>query len=173
MQAGIPPAGGCAREGCGAPGEYKAPKSREQLHEYQWLCLDHVREFNRGWNYFEGMEEQEAEHFRREAIYGHRPTWKWQENGPTIQEALNEAVRAFFGFDRPSPAQPRDTRARNALETLELTHPAEEEAIRAQYRKLVKRHHPDLNGGDKEAEERFKAVTLAYHYLLEHYSASC
>src|ERR1044072_4008720 len=73
----IPPhkAEPCQWEGCGAPGMYKAPASRDALHEYRWFCLEHIREHNQQWDFFAGLERGDIEFFVRDAVTGHRPTW--------------------------------------------------------------------------------------------------
>jgi DnaJ-class molecular chaperone len=50
---------------------------------------------------------------------------------------------------------------------LEVPRDASEDDIRTSYRRLARRHHPDVNPGDREAEERFKAVSRAYAVLSD------
>src|SRR5512132_2235321 len=66
----------CAWPGCEGEGHFRAPKSRQQLREFQWLCLEHVREFNRGWDYFAGMTQGDIDAHRRADVTWHRPTWR-------------------------------------------------------------------------------------------------
>src|SRR5688572_14112328 len=87
----------CEAEGCAAEGEYKAPRSRNALHDYRYLCLEHVREHNKRWDYFAGMEADEIESFMKDAVTGHRPTWERVGSRiPNPQEALYAAVNDFL-----------------------------------------------------------------------------
>lgn len=172
----------CAWGDCDAAGLYRAPKSRERLHEYQWLCLDHVRRYNAAWNFFAGMDETEVERYTRENVTGHRPTWRMGA------ERFGQAARAAgariwerpledsFGlFERPSgapgakPAQRERPRlpavVLRALATLGLDEMVPRQEIKARYKLLVKRYHPDANGGDRTAEERLREVIQAYQQL--------
>lgn len=162
---GAPP---CNVPGCVHPGTYKAPRSKNQLGEYNWFCLDHVREHNKQWDYFGDMDASEIEHFMKEAVTGHRPTWS-RESGiktpfATLQQALDEFLnlspkRASY----TSPALP--TKLRKALAVMDMGHPYTAAQLKTQYRALVKKFHPDMNKGDKQFEEKFKQITAAYDYL--------
>lgn len=164
----------CDHPGCTAAGEHRAPRSRENPDVYYWFCLDHVREYNASWDYFQGWSEEKIERFRREAITGHRPTWKLGHAG--YRAWAEGRVRDEFGVfgsrfaggraEAPPAEQQMDARQRRALAKLDLDDTADLQGIKMRYKQLVKRHHPDANGGDKAAEERFKAINEAYSYLL-------
>lgn len=157
----------CAMPGCAGAGVYKAPRSRKDVHDYQWLCLEHIRAFNKEWNFFTGMTDEEIMHFQHDAVTGHRPTWT-REGYSTAQ--VEEALRRFM-HGQPLPRRPRvHARERSALATLELDAPCDLPALKKHYRALVKRTHPDLHKGDRAYEEKFKAINVAYRYLLELYS---
>ena len=79
----------CDHPDCAGAGEYRAPKGRERLQEYFWFCLDHVRQYNLSWNYFEGMNEREIEYIRRRDTIWERPTWR-------LGGAIPHRVRDFF-----------------------------------------------------------------------------
>lgn len=158
----------CNVEGCTQAGAYKAPKSREQLEEYNWFCLDHIRERNKQWDYFSGMKSEEIEAFIHDSVTGHRPTWsresRLREHYFTLQDKLYE----FMSGSKPVTAKPRiPAKTRSALATMELDHPYTLKQLKTRYRILVKKHHPDANKGDKESEEKFKHITSAYRYLFE------
>jgi hypothetical protein len=164
----------CDVPGCAASGEHRAPKSREERPEYYWFCLDHVREYNLKWNYFDGMSQEEIENFQKDALLGHRPTWNYQTKGTVSEEHLREQLRRFMagfsGIVPPVPeVPPLPAKYRTALEVLSLEHPATEKTIKARYKLLVKQYHPDVNQGDAAAEERFKSITHAYRLLLREY----
>lgn len=166
----------CDIDGCAQAGEYKAPKSIDNLRDYQWLCLEHVKEHNKKWNYFDGMERDEIEDFMHDAVTGHRPTWK-REDVASIrgwQTKLEHELDAFlFGAhaarNRAKEARQMrdepDRKTRDALALLALESPATMLEIKTSYRNLVKKFHPDLNGGSKAIEEKFKQITEAYQYL--------
>ncbi|MDE3016922.1 MAG: DnaJ domain-containing protein [Pseudomonadota bacterium] len=159
----------CEAEGCAEPGMYKAPKSKNRLHDYRWLCLEHVREHNRQWDFFKGFDAAAIEDFIRDAVTGHRPTWsresRVRQSYHQIQDALYEFLNPGSKAFRAAPAPPK---LQKALRTLEMNYPYTARQLKRHYRALVKKHHPDVNRGDKTSEEIFKKITVAYRVLLEH-----
>jgi len=164
---------GCDCPGCIEKGDYRAPKSRDNLHDYYWFCLDHVREYNKQWDYFAGMGMDDIEaHIRKAAVWD-RPTWPIGAFRAREQQIRDEIAREFFP-DEALPEQPQPTQAmskaeRDALTLLELLPPVDFAAIKAQYRILVKRHHPDANGGSPQSEETFKNINQAFAVLKQIY----
>jgi hypothetical protein len=177
----------CEVSGCAAAGEYRAPKSREALNQYYWFCLDHVRDYNSRWNYYQGMSPEEIEaHVRRDTTW-QRPSWPFSRGGATDGAApygpwRDPHVRDRFGMfdDEPGMGRRRGANAgaadrrgamtpeqEAALELFDMVWPVEEAALKARYIELVKQHHPDINGGDKEAEETLKRVNQAYATLRQ------
>lgn len=166
----------CAHPGCTNKGEHKAPKSRDNLREYQWLCSEHIKEFNKQWNYFDGMEEEEIINFQKDAALGHRPTWKLGGNRSEAEARLHEAVNRFSSWDKKlhrkvSNAFTRDIprQQHDALAVFDLEHPTTHADIKKSYKALVKTHHPDVNGSSPESEEMFKHITAAYQLLVDAY----
>ena len=164
----------CAIAGCQGEGAFKVPKSRDNLSTHMWLCLAHAREHNEKWDYFAGMSEREIERFRNEAIIGHRPTWplgKRAAGGPrTAGNYHVEDGYAVFAEPEDTPTPHRPVRfltplQRQAFDILNLESSASLIEIKARYKELVKRFHPDANGGDRGAEERLKQVIKAYGVL--------
>lgn len=172
----------CQHPECELPGVYRAPKSRTELNQYFWFCLDHVREYNKAWDYYAGMSQSEIERHVRNDVVGQRPTWplgKWGAHGPRGQsyrvhsEFVPDDVKEALNGAQAKEQRERETRRRNArvskedqaLAVLELTAPVTMQEIRTRYRELVKKLHPDANGGDKSAEERLKVVNQAYGTL--------
>ncbi|MGH1481423.1 MAG: J domain-containing protein [Geminicoccales bacterium] len=168
----------CEWPGCKRVGEYRAPKSREKLRAFFFFCLEHVRDYNRAWDFFSGMNQDEIEAYMREDVTWHRPTWKmgspgehqgegwrWQDpfevliNGPGT-----DGAEAKSEWDRPTSRLGKKERM---LKVMELEHDATPEELKARYKELAKLHHPDVNGGDKDAEERLKLINEAYNYLRE------
>jgi hypothetical protein len=172
----------CEWPGCDGAAEFKAPRSRDALNEYRWFCLVHVREYNRNWNYYSGMDEAEVEADVRNDTVWQRPTWKlgageapkfanMKINDPLgVGDAARDAdARAHGGKSdagqQPDPRQ-TDPKFARAMAVFALEIPVTMDDVKTRYKELVKRHHPDANGGTKAAEEEFKKVTEAYEALV-------
>jgi hypothetical protein len=164
-----PPPRPCENPGCMAAGEFRAPKGRDQLTQYWWFCLEHVRAYNASWDYYKGMSAAEIEAHLRYDTTWQRPTWPFAagRRGPhRVRDPLDVFEEESAARARPQPPRTReDAAARRAAATLDLEWPATAAEVRERYKALVKRHHPDANGGDKAAEERFKSVVEAYATL--------
>ncbi|MEM7652322.1 MAG: J domain-containing protein [Pseudomonadota bacterium] len=166
----------CDAEGCNEPGEYRAPKSRSDLTQFYYFCLDHVREYNRAWNYFEGMSDDEIEDSIREDTTWQRPTWPLgNAKSAAFARASHYGPKDGFGVFRDGTPED-DFRAaeqekrlkpeeRRALRTLDLPLPVDIETVKTRYKELAKQLHPDVNGGDPAAEEKLKLVNQAYTVL--------
>ncbi len=172
LDAAAPPASApvCAWPGCDAPAPFRAPRSRDCLRDYQWLCLEHVREFNRTWDYFQGMSSGEIDQHRREDVVWHRPTWRAAAGVamPRVDDplgALDERFE-FAGADASRPPRRVTAETERMLKRLGLDATAALAEVKDRYKALAKRFHPDLHGGDRFAEERLKLINEAYTYLL-------
>jgi len=172
----------CDHAGCPAQGEYRAPRDRKKLNDFYWFCLQHVREYNASWDFYKGMGADALEQEKRADVIGRRPTWPMGvgRRGRASRggaEAIEEAMRRWFaqsdipGFESsakaeaPPPRRRATTAVDEALAVLELDWTATPDEIKSRYKSLVKRHHPDANGGDKAAEERLKSINQAYTFL--------
>jgi hypothetical protein len=175
----------CQWPGCDAPATHRAPKGRLRASEYWRFCLEHVREYNNSYNFFAGMSEDAIAKYQKEAITGHRPTWKmgsiggrrtarrgsgdfraseWGADDPFI--LFGEAGARSTGHARPAPEGRTILNAqRRALGTLGLEPDAKRSDIKTRFKALVKRHHPDANGGDRGSEDRLREIIQAYNYL--------
>lgn len=165
----------CDHPGCASDGAYRAPKDRHTLRDYYWFCLDHVRAYNRAWDFCAGMSVDEIEAMIREDIVGNRPTWPlgWA-GGPQDDSSvkINDPFGVFeedlkaeaYRKANAKPAGPK-TEADLAMETLGLEAPVTWAALRIRYKELVKKFHPDANGGDIAAEEKLKLINQAYATL--------
>jgi hypothetical protein len=160
------PGAPCAMPGCLNQGEYRAPKSRSHLNEFHWFCLEHVREFNAAWDYYKGMSPGEIEAALRADTAWQRPSWPLGRLGQTAS-AFEDGLHAFtFGARHtPPPAPSAPPELRDALGVLGLAWPVSMAAVKAKYKELAKRHHPDANGGNKASEETLKSINLAYATL--------
>jgi DnaJ-domain-containing protein 1 len=169
-----PKARTCDHPGCAEEGTHRAPKGRDRLDEYFWFCLDHVRQYNQSWDYYAGMTPEQIEKETRRDSTWQRPTWPMGQWAKQERFLRDRVVRGFgFSFGREgtgegsgtsSRAAPR-TAVEEAMDILGLTPPADFPKIKARYRELVKAHHPDANGGSKEAEEKLKTINQAYTTL--------
>ncbi len=172
----------CEWPGCDGHAEFKAPRSRDALNEYRWFCLVHVREYNRNWNYYKGMDEDQVEADVRNDTVWQRPTWKLGAgDAPKFTRARifnpfgnDDAIRDANARSQGPQADPRaadarktDPKTSRALSVFGLEIPVTIDDVKFRYKELVKRHHPDANGGTKAAEEEFKKVTEAYEALLD------
>ncbi len=160
---------GCDCPGCFEPGDYRAPRDRS-LQTYYYFCLTHVRDYNQNWDFFSGMTGGDIEGYIRDASTWERPTWPLGQWKIREQQLRDQAMKDFFEEEAPQPTRAMPKTERDALTLLELVPPVDFTAIKAQYRVLVKRHHPDANGGSREAEERFKSINQAFATLKQIYS---
>jgi len=163
----------CDHAGCERAAEYRAPRTPDDPGKYFWFCLEHVQAYNRSWDFFRNMSPEEIERYRVEAVTGHRPTWRLGERGLRFNPAdpFSDPLGVFDNdgaHERGGRGNGRrvDPHRRKALAELELETTATLQEIKLRYKQLVKRYHPDANGGDKRAEERFKIINEAYNYLL-------
>ncbi|MCB1521891.1 MAG: DnaJ domain-containing protein [Hyphomicrobiaceae bacterium] len=175
----------CQWKGCNNKAEHRAPKGRGRDGEYFQFCMDHVRRYNATYNYFDGMSDSEVAEFIKDAVTGHRPTWRVGGNGdapgigprgggekaegPVVgdpHDLMSEKSRTA----RPAPKQYRRTLKpleKKSLAALDLGVEADKVAIKAKFKALVKLHHPDANGGDRRSEEKLREIIQAYNYLKQ------
>lgn len=174
----------CDADGCDLPAEHKAPKGRQSEGEFFWFCLEHVRAYNKSYNYFSGMDDTSIQSYQKDSSLGHRPTWQMGVGAKGDQRP--PSGRAKYGFNTnaddpfrlfpgtgdtsPSAAKKRQQRPvhnmeRKSLQKLGLDDSASPDEIRSRYKTLVKRHHPDANGGDRSLEDRLREIIQAYNYL--------
>ena len=166
----------CDMPGCRGHGEYKAPKDRS-LSEHYWFCFDHVKDYNAAWDYFSGMSAEEIEAQMLKSLYGDRPTWRYDVDGAAA-DALKRAAWQTYHFTQDEPpksegrktAVPAQTPEGEALAILELEAPVTLDAIKKRYKLLAKRYHPDINPGDKAAEDLLKRINMAYTILKLSYA---
>ena len=174
----------CQWKGCDKPGNHKAPKGRGRDNEYFHFCMDHVRQYNQDYNYFDGMSDAEVSNFRKDALTGHRPTWKTGANawahgtrdGARTEDAAERVAASTARMTRKarsSRTQPSTFRRqlkpleRKSLKVLDLGDDASREDIKTRFKELVKIHHPDANGGDSRSEEKLREILQAYNYLKQ------
>ena len=178
----------CEWPNCKAPATHRAPKGRLREREYWRFCLEHVREYNHAYKFFAGMSTEDIARYQKEAVIGHRPTWKMGMNGgrPTSRSHSSRFRPEFGGADDPfgffrelggvagarRGGEQRLTESRGvrnaerkALDALGLEADASAQEVKTRFKALVKRHHPDANGGDRSSEDRLREIIQAYNYL--------
>ena len=138
----------CDWPGCEHKGEHPAPKSRHSKERWMF-CLEHASQYNKSWNYFSGMSEEEAKRAAQEEA----------------REASGYAKSGAWSFFDGSTREERERNA--AFAVLGLDETASQDEIKTQFRRMAKETHPDQNPGDKQAEERFIRITAAYELLRE------
>lgn len=182
----------CEWEGCDSPAPHRAPKSNKNEGEYLWFCQKHAREYNRSWNFFTDMSDDEVKEYQEATQHGGRPTWAMGANA-TKKDGTRAAPPPGF---KPGRSRPHDRGAqmkskdaygfiregsapegsassqrqipklqRQALETLDLPETAKMDDVRQRYKEMVKKFHPDANGGNRGAEDRLRQVINAYRTL--------
>jgi hypothetical protein len=165
----------CAVPGCCEPGEFKAPLQPANFDgpgAWRFLCLEHVREHNAKYNFFEGMSPDEISEAQTPYAGWDRATRAFAHAGsdpaPSWTNFVDplEAISGRFRRSRQPEASSRFSRAeQRALSVLGLGEDADLKAVRSSYSKLVRRFHPDRNGGDRSHEGRLREVIDAYQTL--------
>jgi hypothetical protein len=174
---------GCASPGCTEPGEFRAPSPYaqgrgDQPNDWQWLCLDHVREFNQRYNYFNGMSRDEIEEAQMPLAGWARETRAFTQGGadkPPSWSDFHDPLDAIASRFRTrmreaAPKVRSDGKSlspedRRALDAMGLPHDADRRALRTRYSELVRRYHPDRNGGDRSFETKLQRTVEAYQHL--------
>jgi hypothetical protein len=179
----------CEWPNCAQSATHRAPKGRNREREYWRFCLDHVRVYNQSYNFFAGMSDDAVARYQKDAVTGHLPTWKIGMIGGAGAGRSKAGAGRFhaeglgpddpfdvlreFGGARAGAAQSRAeaerrtlrNAERKALHALGLEEGAERSGIKARFKVLVKRHHPDANGGDRTSEDKLREIIEAYNYL--------
>ena len=164
----------CDHPDCECEGKFRAPKDRK-LNSYYWFCLEHVAEYNKSWNYYAGMSEEEIAKENKADETWHNPTWKFGVSFEELKEAGNlkdpfEIYDKFIkgakttAFHKKEPAF--TTEEQQAIEFFSLKYPFTKEELKNKYKMLVKQYHPDVNQGSKKLETLFKK-TVDYYKILE------
>ena len=171
----------CEHPGCEEVGQYRAPKSPDELDEYKWFCKDHVREYNLKWNFFNGTTEEAIEaQAQKDRV--------WERETKPFRKSAEERAWSRLGVDDPhqvlgenatrNPGTGRGQAGsrrlppteRRALDILDAKDHWTKAEIRKQYKSLVKDLHPDMNGGNRDDEDRLQEVVWAWEQIKESHS---
>ncbi|MGH6863093.1 MAG: J domain-containing protein, partial [Methylocella sp.] len=168
----------CQHPGCSEAGGFRAPMGRFREGQYFCFCLDHVREYNATYNYFNGMSAEAMALYQRDALVGHRPTWSmganrgaksFREEGDNPSRTGDPPGMFQTNIRRHSGEGSRKPRyglaAVKALDQLGLDESVDMAMIKTRYKDLVKRLHPDANAGDRSNEDKLREIIRAYNYL--------
>ena len=165
----------CDYGGCNEHGEFQAKTKSSAKFFY---CLNHIKEFNKNYNFFEGMSEEEIIDYQISAIIGHRPTWKSGTN-PHANYFSKFAKNDGSAFDDPFDLFEKDKTSKyerqskikkgkiseKAYKLLDFSSLSSKSDIRKKFKEVVKSLHPDTNGGDNSQEDLLKEVISAYKTL--------
>ena len=160
----------CQWNKCRNVGKYRAPTERDNIKNFKWLCEKHIVLFNKNWNYFEGMSENEIQKFIKSDLTWHRPTQKFGAADNFFNILWNNALNDKFNFFNENNSINKkinglSEKDKDALKIMELELSADWLAVHKKFKTLVKKFHPDKHAGNKQHEDKLKKITLAYSHL--------
>jgi len=165
----------CDWNNCFDTGEYKAPIEKDNSKRYRLLCLAHVKEFNKNWNYFKGMDDEQVFDFLKSDMTWHKPTQSFSSYSPRSLVLWNNTLKDEFDKTKLRGEYNHmnqfkfDANDIKAFSILGISVGQKWEQIQDKFKTLVKKFHPDINLGNKEYEEKLKLITLAYTQLKNTY----
>ena len=161
----------CEWENCKETGKFKAPVEKDNSKKYKWLCEEHIKIFNKSWDYFEGMTQTEFENFLRSDLTWHRPTQQFGSSDNFFNILWNNALGDKFNIFKEDKFYNRlkyrklNEKDKDAFKIMGLELDADWTDIQKKFKILVKKFHPDKNAGNKQFEDKLKKITLAYSHL--------
>ena len=161
----------CEWENCNENGEFKAPLEKDNSKKFRWLCQEHIKLFNKSWNYFEGMEQNQIENFLKSDLTWHRPTQKFGSPDNFFNILWNNALDDKFNFFKQEKifnklnGKQLTEKDKDAFRIMDLEFNVDWPTIQKKFKTLVKKLHPDRNSGNKQYEDKLKKITLAYSHL--------
>ena len=167
----------CDWNNCLEEGSYKAPIEKDNSKKYRMLCLNHVKEFNKNWNYFEGMNDDQICEFLKSDMIWHKPTQSFNSSDNFFKILWNNALKDELNkykvngqLDHMNQFKFNNNDVK-AFSILGAQVGIKWERIQVKFKKLVKKFHPDMNAGNKKYEDKLKVITLAYTQLKNTYRA--
>ena len=157
----------CNHPNCKEEGVYKAPLDYDNLSNYQWFCMEHIKEFNKKWNYHKKMDANEIENDIRFDTIWRRPTNSFGSGKKFYNFTING--EDMGSFDNSATYQPQSNKLLKSLAILKLDINTDIKLIKKSYKALVKEHHPDVKGNSKKVIDKFREIVEAYNYLIERY----
>ena len=165
----------CEWSMCNNLGEFRAPVEKDNSKKYRMLCLQHVKEFNKNWNYFSGMNDDQVIEFLKSDMIWHKPTQSFSSSDNFFKilwnNALKDENKKYKNFDNFDETKKFRFSGQDfqAFTILDVPAGIEWKKIQEKFKKLVKKFHPDMNAGNKQFEEKLKIITLAYTQLKNTY----
>ena len=158
----------CEWKDCNNKGKYKAPKSRKNLREFMWFCLNHIKEYNSNWDYFSGLSQNEIEKEVKDDYTWHLPTWPMGKNFYSIN--IKDDMEILKNKKKKTYTKKlKNNKIYKALEKLNLRPGVNLIEIKKQYKKLVKKYHPDANLNKSSSNNILIEINEAYNILIDHY----
>ena len=163
----------CEWDNCTESGKFKAPIEKDNSKNYKWLCEEHIKLFNKNWNYFEGMSQDEFEVFLKSDLTWHRPTQKFGSSDNFFSILWNNALSDEFNIFKEEKlinslnGKKLTEKDKDAFRIIGLDFSADWASIQKEFKTLVKKFHPDKNSGSKKFEDKLKKITLAYSHLKQ------
>ena len=167
----------CEWPGCREDAPHRAPRSREEFNKFRWFCKVHAAKYNKAWNFFANMTDDEVEAMVRNDTVWNRPSWPIGTG-----HIVDAFMRSHFtdplgnlGGQRSQQENSSDetpgvdlaASVRSALAVFDLEIPVHTSDVKLRYKELVKRHHPDAQGPTKNSEDRIKEINHAYTVIME------
>lgn len=159
----------CYNPDCKELGIYPAPKSKENLREYLYFCINCIREFNKSWNYFEGLNEQELEIEIRKSTTWNRPSWKFGTKN--LNYDFEKAFRQFNEQKKLDENKNVSKKIKDAFNLLDLDLNSSPDEIKRRYKNLAKKWHPDVQQNEtNHNKNKFIDITNAYKTILDSFT---
>ena len=167
----------CEWPGCREEGQHRAPHSRQEFNKFRWFCKAHAAHYNKAWNFFDDMTDDEVEAIVRHDTVWNRPSWPIG-TGPVVDAFMRGHFKDSFGvFEEQEPHQQHfsgetsgvdlDANIHRALRVFSLEIPVQASDVKLRYKELVKRHHPDAQGTAENSDDRIKEINHAYTVIME------
>jgi len=160
----------CEWRKCKEIGKFKAPVEKDNSKKFKWLCAEHIKMFNKNWNYFDGMSQYEIENFLKSDLTWHRPTQRFGSSDNFFNilwnNALSDKFKIFNEKEILNKVKKKlDEKDKDAFIILGLEFNSDWKTIKKKFKTLVKKFHPDIHSGNKKYEDKLKKITLAYSHL--------
>ena len=160
----------CEWKNCRETGSFKAPVEKDNSKNFKWLCDEHIKLFNKSWDYFDGMSEEEIIKFLKSDVTWHRPTQKFGSPDNFFNILWNNALNDKFKIFNENKSTGVNKRKlckqdKDAFNVMGLELSADLLTLQKKFKTLVKKFHPDKHSGNKIYEDRLKKITLAYSHL--------
>ena len=160
----------CEWKNCRETGSFNAPAEKDNSKNFKWLCDDHIKLFNKSWDYFDGMSEEEIIKFLKSDVTWHRPTQKFGSPDNFFNILWNNALNDKFKIFNENKSIGVNKRKlckqdKDAFNVMGLEFSADLLTLQKKFKTLVKKFHPDKHSGNKIYEDRLKKITLAYSHL--------